>query len=133
MAKKTKRVKKIKVVRKSKKTVRKTKKSYKKPIEMTTTTTTIPVKVSKFLGYCKCGAVICKYDLKSKKICICPHCNKQQKVKQLKKISKNAVEKPKSQREYLERHINAEVIDQVSHAHDDVPQEILKKFEGIDD
>lgn len=67
------------------------------------------IKISTFLGYCHCRAVITQHDLISKHIFICPHCNKKARVKQL-SHTLNQERVQMSKKEYLENTINAKHI-----------------------
>lgn len=68
------------------------------------TTTLIPPKLFKHLGFCRCGGMIGSLDIVSKSLYKCPQCGNSGKVKNLKK-DKNS-EKYTSKRDYLE-HINS--------------------------
>ena len=88
-------------------------------------------KTFKFLGYCKnCGGQIVSGDLESKKIYVCPQCSNRNSIGKLKK-DKN-IDKPTTKKDYLENTINSDHIDAPYIAKEDVPPEILKKFEEGD-
>lgn len=64
------------------------------------------VKTKKFIGFCpSCKALLCKLDLKSKTVFICPHCEKSGRVKALKKTLGSS-HKPLTKKEYLENTVN---------------------------
>jgi hypothetical protein len=87
-------------------------------------------KTFKFLGYCKCGSIIGSGDLESKRIYTCPQCCSRCGVGKLRKV--NSSDKPISKKDYLENNINAEHLDAPYIASEDVPPEILKRFEEGD-
>jgi len=60
------------------------------------------IKSIKFLGYCKCGAIITKLELESKTIYNCLNCGKRSKVNKLSKNNPLIKNRPKSKKEYLE-------------------------------
>ena len=60
----------------------------------------VRTKMSMSMGYCKCGAIICKLDLETRFIYNCPSCGKRARVNKLRKSMDTGA--PKSKKEYLE-------------------------------
>lgn len=86
------------------------------------------MKTFKFMGYCKCGCLIGKSDLETKFIYVCPNCGKRARVSKLVKQKDKVI---LSRKEYMET-INSEHLEMPYIAKEDVPPEILKKFEEDD-
>ena len=63
------------------------------------------VKHFKFIGYCKCQALITTKELQSKFIYECPSCGKRARTKKL--IKEIVSDRPKTKREYMSNTIHA--------------------------
>ena len=88
------------------------------------------LKTFKFIGYCKCGCQVGSQDLESKFIYRCPGCSKRARTK---KLSREKVgERPVSRRDYMEATVNSEHLEAPYISNEEVPPEILKKFQEED-
>lgn len=87
------------------------------------------VKTFKYFGFCKCGCQICSGDLESKFIYICPGCGKRARKGKLYKNRGGKI--TLSRKDYMET-MNVEHLEAPYIANEDVPPEILKKFEEDD-